>query len=74
MRSYWQAAVSVCTASMLGFAFYEIGGNIAYIVRGTTHLASYDPIVITTAFLTLPFTAICALITAALLRRAFRSR
>jgi cation transporter-like permease len=74
MRGYWQATISVLTASMLGFAFYEIGGNIAYLVRGTTHLRSGDPIVMTTAFLTLPFTAACALAIAALLRRAFRSR
>ena len=74
MSASGRAVISVLAASVLGFAFYEIGGNVAYLVRGTTHLPTYDPILVTTAILTLPFTAACALAVSALLRRAFRWR
>jgi hypothetical protein len=66
--------IAVTVASMLGFAFYEIGGNLAYAIRGTTHLLGSDPLMVASAGLTLPFTAAAALATDALLRRAFGAR
>jgi len=74
MRPWWRAVIAVTAASMLGFAFYEIGGNLAYAVRSTTVLPRYDPILVVTAILTLPFTAAVALAVDALLKRAFGSR
>ena len=74
MKCYWRAVIAVTAASMMGLAFYEIGGNLAYVVRGTTVLPRYDRILVVTAILTLPFTAAVALAVNALLKRAFGSR
>lgn len=74
MNRYWRAVIAVTAASMMGLAFYEIGGNLAYVVRGATVLPRYDPIMVVTAVLTLPFTAAVALAVDALLRRAFGAR
>ncbi len=74
MRRWWRTVIAVTAASMLGFAFYEIGGNLAYAVRSTTVLPRYDPILVVTAVLTLPFTAAVALAVNALFKRAFGPR
>jgi hypothetical protein len=74
MKTCWRAAIAVTVASMMGFAFYVIGGNLAYAVRGTNVLPRYDRILVVTAILTLPFTAAVALAVDALLKKALGSR
>ena len=74
MKPCWRAAIAVTVASMMGFAFYVIGGNLAYAIRGTAHLRGSDPLMIVNAGLTLPFTAAAALAFDALLKRAFGAR
>jgi hypothetical protein len=74
MKTFWRAAIAVIVASMIGFAFYMLGGNLAYVVRGTTVLPRYDRILVVTAVLTLPFTAAVALAVNGLLKKAFGPR
>ena len=66
--------ISVMAGSVAGFAFYQIGGNLVYMIRGTSRLATYDPLLVTSCILSLPATAAATLAMNYVLRRAFRPR
>ncbi len=74
MKRSWRGIISIIMGSMVGFAFYQIAGNLACAVRDVIHLPMDNPLLWTAAILTLPVTAVVTLATNHVLRRAFRSR
>ena len=74
MKRFWRVLISVMAGSVAGFACYQIGGNLVYVIRGSARLATYDPLLVTSDLLALPATAAAALTVDYVLKRAFRSR
>ena len=74
MKRFWRLLISLMAGSVAGFACYQIGGNLVYMIRGTSRLAMYDPLLITSNFLALPATAATVLVVDYVLKRAFGSR